>query len=113
MGIRTWYKYPLTSQQGRGDGGFVLTEFFVHPSNYVRSTLKTIRSLVLVMLSGEHEKPRNDKEDWPQFANVKSNYSVVVKEKPYSEKDKEKSWEHCSPQLFFRRRFFIHNLLSE
>ena len=102
MGIRTWDKYPLMGQQGRGARGFILTEFFVHPSNYVRSTLKTIRSLVLVMLSGEHEKPRNDKEDWPQFANVKSNYSVVVKEKPCSEKDKEKSWEHCSPQLFLR-----------
>ncbi len=89
-------------RQGRGDRGFVLTEFFVHPSNYVRSTLKTIRGLVLVMQPGEHEKPRNDKEDWPQFADVKGNYSVVVKEKPYSEKDKEKSWEHCSPQLFLR-----------
>ena len=33
---------------------------------------------------------------------VKGNYSVVVKEKPCSEKDKEKSWEHCSPQLFLR-----------
>jgi hypothetical protein len=54
------------------------------------------------MLSGEHEKPRNDKEDWPQFADVKSNYSIVVKEKSYSEKDKEKSWEHSSPQLFLR-----------
>ena len=102
MGIRTWDKYPLMGQQGRGDRGFVLTEFFVHPSNYVRSTLKTIRGLVLVMQPGEHEKPRNDKEDWPQFADVKGNYSVVVKEKPYSEKDKKKSWEHCSPQLFLR-----------
>jgi len=89
-------------QQGRGARGFILTEFFVHPSNYARSTLKTIRGLVLVMQPGEHEKPRNDKEDWPQFADVKGNYSVVVKEKPCSEKDKEKSWEHCSPQLFLR-----------